>query len=262
MSRKFGPVGTTIWDSERFRALRNDTHRLGYLYLIACPHGNNLGLFRLPSAYFAVDMRVSQDEAETMLDDLEANGLIDCDAEDHLRIVGWFFHETGASNPSTGSAFAKTFRDRKAVRRSVLRTRAFVEMFISTLERAESWNPETAQYAKMVNDLQNAMISEIAADRDGVASALAEYPAPMGGTLINTVWDTVSYTVEDNVWHTLGYSIHEKKKQKGKGKETPEKQSETERERGFIGGKGEKPGVEGRKPPEDVQETIRRLKRG
>lgn len=195
MSRRYGPIGTSVWDSRKFLELDNDSHRLGYLYLIACPHGNSLGVFRLPVVYFAADRRTDKDAAEAMLADMERVGLVERGDDEQIRITRWFYNDTGANNPSTGSSFCKVFKDTRLIKRGPLRTRAFVEMFIATLTKAESWNPESTPFAKMVTDLQNAMAAELKASRDATLEALRSYPIPEPNTLLHTVLDTVSYTM-------------------------------------------------------------------
>ncbi len=195
MSRRYGPIGTSVWDSRKFLELDNDSHRLGYLYLIACPHGNSLGVFRLPVVYFAADRRTDKDAAEEMLADMERVGLVERGDDEQIRITRWFYNDTGANNPSTGSSFCKVFKDTRLIKPGELRTRAFVEMFMATLTKAESWNPDTAPFSKMITDLQNAMSAELKANRDATLSALRAYPIPEPNTLLHTVVATVSYTV-------------------------------------------------------------------
>lgn len=195
MTRRYGPIGTSVWDSKKFLELENDSHRLGYLYLIACPHGNSLGVFRLPVVYFAADRRTDKDAAEAMLEDMAKAGLIERGEDEQIRITQWFYNDTGANNPSTASSFCKVFKDTRLVKPGPLRTAAFVEMFIATLTKAEGWNPESAPFSRMVTDLQNSMIAELKANQSTTLEALRSYPAPEHNSLLHTVLDTVSHTV-------------------------------------------------------------------
>jgi hypothetical protein len=195
MARKFGPVGTSIWDSEKFLSLSDDTARLGYLYLIACPHGNAVGLFRLPAAYLAADRRTTPQVAVAMLDELVRVGLIELGESDQIRIVNWFYQDTGASNPSTASAFCKSFGDHRLIKRGPLRTKALVEMIFATLTKAEGWNPETQPYSRMVKDIQALLLTEIRNDQGQTWAAIRAMTQPEGNTLLHTMLDTVSYTL-------------------------------------------------------------------
>lgn len=195
MSRRYGPIGTSVWDSDKFLALESDTNRLGYLYLIACPHGNSVGVFRLPVNYFAADRRTDPETAEAMLADMERVGLIERGTEDQIRITKWFWNDTGANNPSTASAFCKVFNDMRLVKRGDLRTRALVEMATATLTKAEGWNPDSTPFSKMVKDIQNLIAQECKRDLQAMRRALKQQPTPEPNTILYTVLDTVSYTV-------------------------------------------------------------------
>jgi hypothetical protein len=209
MTRKYGPIGTSIWDSEKFLALDGDDSRLAYLYLIACPHGNSLGVFRLPAAYLAVDRRTTAERAREMLADMVRVGLIETGPDDQIRIVSWFFHDTGAGNPSTASNFCKSFQDSRMAKPGGLRTRAMVEMIYATVRKAEAWNPGTTQFANMTRDIQNLLVAELKRDFDQTVEAMRGMEQPEPNTLLHTLLDTVSYTLGvDGVAHlvnTVGY---------------------------------------------------------
>lgn len=195
MSRRYGPIGTSVWDSDKFLALESDTNRLGYLYLIACPHGNSVGVFRLPVNYFAADRRTDPEAATAMLCDMERVGLIERGAEDQIRITKWFWNDTGANNPSTASAFCKVLCDNRLVKRGELRTRALVEMATATLTKAEGWNPDSSPFSKMIKDIQNLISQECKRDLQSMRDAFRRQPSPEPNTILHTVLDTVSYTV-------------------------------------------------------------------
>ena len=199
MTRRYGPIGTAVWESRKFLALENDMHRLGYLYLIACPHGNSLGVFQLKIQYFAADRRITEDQAEGLLADLERVGLIERAAEDHVRVVGWFRQETGANSPSTASSFCKVFNDSRLVRRGNLRSNALGEMVVATLTRAEAWNPDTKPFSQMTRDITNLLVAEMRADPQATLEGFKGQPEPTSGTILHTVLDTVSHTVS----HTM-----------------------------------------------------------
>lgn len=239
MTRKYGPIGTSIWDSEKFLALDGDDSRLAYLYLIACPHGNSLGVFRLPAAYLAVDRRTTADRAKEMLADMVRVGLIETGPDDQIRISHWFFHDTGAGNPSTVSAFCKNFQDPRMAKPGGLRTRALVEMVYASARKAEAWNPGTTQFGGMTRDIQNLLIAELKRDREPTLEAMRNMEQPEPNTLLHTLLDTVSITLGgEGVTHLVG-TVGDIKKR--------ETDRETDRETGDGEGDGEGEGsAEGR----------------
>ena len=93
MTRPFGMIVTSIWGSQRFHALPDDTCRLGYLYLHTNDHRNSLGCFRLPPDYLAADLRIDVEKARYILHEIEAQGLVDYDPVNLVvRIAKWFPH--------------------------------------------------------------------------------------------------------------------------------------------------------------------------
>lgn len=250
MTRRYGPIGTGVWESQKFLALENDTHRLGYLYLIACPHGNSLGVFRLPLMYFAADRRIGPDVAKALLDDLANVGLIEVGDEDFIRVNRWFFNDTGANSPSTASSFCKVFKDRKLVRPGPLRTRALVEMVVATLLRAENWNPDSKPFSQMLRDVQSFVIAEYKADPEGVKEAFHEYDRPGRDTVLHTMLDTVSHMVSDTVL-TWGGTYEHEHGQRETDTETDNGQRTTGNGQRTTGGSSEMAGV----PPSDPPST-------
>lgn len=201
MTRKYGPIGTTIWTSKRFLKLKNDTNRLAFIYLVACPHGNSLGVFKLPVVYFAADRGLTVGEAEAVLDDMQSVGLIERGDEEQIRIPNWFYQDTGAGNPSTVSAFCKVFKDNRLVRPGPLRTAAIAEMVLASLEIAEGWNPTTAPFGKMSNDLTSFLIAEGRRDIDALKIAFSKHHPPEPQSIAATILDTVGYTLSDTLYH-------------------------------------------------------------
>lgn len=208
MTRRYGPIGTSVWDSEKFLSLKSDAARLGYLYLIACPHGNSVGVFRLPVSYFAADRRMDLTTASAVMDDMEDVGLIERGRDDQIRIVKWFWNETGANSPSTGTFFCKALADARLVKPGTLRTRAIVEMVFSTLTRAEAWNPDSPQISKMLKDIQAFLTAEARRDPAGLRAAIAETEMPEKNTMLHTVLDMVSYTLGGDGVSTLYHIQH------------------------------------------------------
>ena len=94
MARRFGLIRTSVFASEKFRALETLLARHVYLYILANRHGNSLGLFKLSPAYIADDLEQDipggAEEAQAVLMDLVRVGLIEYDEREKLvRIVGY-----------------------------------------------------------------------------------------------------------------------------------------------------------------------------
>ncbi len=200
MTRRYGPVGTAIWDSEKFNGLASDTHRLGYLYLIACPHGNSLGVFKLPTKYLAADRNMSEQAAAKFLADCEDVGLIETGPDHMVRIIDWFWQETGANNPSTVSSFCRNFKDRRLLKPGVLRTKAIAEMAMASMAKAESWSPETRPFGAMQNDLLELLTGEFRKTPEEIERALRAQPECAPNSIAKTVLDTVCQKVFSTMW--------------------------------------------------------------
>lgn len=54
--RDYGKISTSIWNSQKFRALPDGDSRLLYFYLHTCPHVNSVGCFVLRDGYAAEDL--------------------------------------------------------------------------------------------------------------------------------------------------------------------------------------------------------------
>lgn len=92
--REWGKVKTTIWRNEKFRSFTERARTLA-LYLIACPHGNSLGCFEVPTMYIAADLGWSPEDAATHLGELERGGFIEVDhATSLIRLTSWWEHNT------------------------------------------------------------------------------------------------------------------------------------------------------------------------
>jgi hypothetical protein len=198
-------VGATVWDSERFLALESDSSRLSYLYLCANPHGNSVGVYKMPARYLSADRRQTLKEAERDLNALQEVGLIEVGQEDQIRITRWFDGPSGANSPSTGSNFAKVFMDTSQVRRGDLRFRAAMEMLFSTLVKSRSWNPETKQISQMQADFSKLLAALLREDHESCISACNH----LGLDIMDTVWDTMWQMVCSTMPHTVRTYIHE-----------------------------------------------------
>ena len=88
--RPFGKVYSSVWYSQRFRALPDDGCRLAYLYILTCEQGTSIGTFRFSPDMMATEMRIDRDEARRRLTSLVDVALVRYDdAEAVLQIVGF-----------------------------------------------------------------------------------------------------------------------------------------------------------------------------
>lgn len=230
MARKFGMVGSSVWDSDKFTSLSDDSARLTYLYLCTTHHGNGVGVFKMPAAYLAVDRGKTKDEADATLQELKTKGLIEIGHEGQIRITKWFYGPSGANSPSTGSSFAKTFQDRTMVKDGELRLRAALEMMHSTLEKARGWNPDSTPLSHMHGDFIK-LLSALLKDHGVKVFDAVEYLGySTQDTMWDTMWDTVLHTMSNTMWthrHRQGHLTPDKEKDTDSDTE-----SDTEREIG------------------------------
>jgi len=74
----YGRIDTNLWYDPEFKNLSNE-QQLAYIYTLCSPHGNRLGLYRLPASYMAEDMSWSTEEAQEAIKHLSKCGLIQYD---------------------------------------------------------------------------------------------------------------------------------------------------------------------------------------
>ncbi len=73
-------IDSRVWSDAGFRQL-TEHERLVWMYLLTCPHGNMLGLFRLPVLYAAADTGYAIEQLEDAMVAIEKAGLIKRDGE-------------------------------------------------------------------------------------------------------------------------------------------------------------------------------------
>lgn len=122
-SRNYAKIFTAIWQSRKFRGLKNnDRARLLYMYLHTCPQVNSVGCFTLPIGYVVTDLGWSEVEASECLKDLKGVELIDWDeGEEMIRICGFIDHDPPTNLKHAGSmkAAARSLHD-GSLKRAVL----------------------------------------------------------------------------------------------------------------------------------------------
>jgi hypothetical protein len=119
--RDFSKVSPQIWDSERFKALADDSARLAYLYLLSNGHQNSIGCYRLPAAYACADMGWTAPKYQAALAALIAAELIEADDQTREVLIPRLFKH----NPPTNAKHAQgAFRLVEKIESSTLRDAA------------------------------------------------------------------------------------------------------------------------------------------
>lgn len=135
--RDFSKVSPQVWESERFRALPDDSARLAYLYLLTNGHQNSIGCYRLPVAYACADMGWEASKYLEMLEALALADLIQVDQQTReILILRWFKH-----NPPTNTKHAQgAFRLVAKIESAALRRKAEADLQAA----ADKWRAEAA----------------------------------------------------------------------------------------------------------------------
>lgn len=93
MTREFGLVSTSIWNSRKFCGLKSDDARLLYFYLLTCPSVNSVGCYVLKPGYASADLGWDTIRYQDGIQSLSEAGLIGIDRGENLvRIVGFLDH--------------------------------------------------------------------------------------------------------------------------------------------------------------------------
>jgi len=90
--RQYGTVPSDLWLGERlpgFRKLSSEAKLLA-LYLLSSPHANMLGLYKLPLAYMAGDIGLTNEAVRAALNELENAHLASYDDETEYMFVRYF----------------------------------------------------------------------------------------------------------------------------------------------------------------------------
>jgi hypothetical protein len=81
----YGTIPITFWTNPEYKEFQNCSNlaKLTYLYLIACPRRNMIGIFRQPIASMAVDLHTENAEVEAVLRELAERDLVQVDTDTH-----------------------------------------------------------------------------------------------------------------------------------------------------------------------------------
>lgn len=102
--RDYSKVSPRVWESEKFWSLENDLHRYAYLYLLACPHVNSCGCFKLPISYMADDLRWDLEASRKAIDSLCHSLLIAYDNTTRTVWITRWFDFNPPTNPNHGKS--------------------------------------------------------------------------------------------------------------------------------------------------------------
>lgn len=101
--RDFTKVSPSVWKSQKFRALGDETDaRLAYLYILTSPHASSAGCYDLPEGYASADLSWDIKRYREAIQRLISVGLIEfAEAENTVRITNWV-----TFNPPTNAKHA------------------------------------------------------------------------------------------------------------------------------------------------------------
>lgn len=98
--RDYAKISCSIWNSRKFRSLKDDDAKLLYFYLHTCRHVNSVGCFILPPGYATTDLGWSEERFRQALDRLCTASLTGWEeAENLVRIVD-YLKQDPLTNPS------------------------------------------------------------------------------------------------------------------------------------------------------------------
>ena len=106
--REYGKVYTAFWADPSMRAMSEDARTLA-LYLLTCPHGNLIGLFRLPDAYAADDLQWSIERVSKGFRELFERGFCDRDGASNWLVIPNYTRWNQFENPNVAKSASKVF---------------------------------------------------------------------------------------------------------------------------------------------------------
>ncbi len=106
--REYGKVYTAFWQDPSMRALSEDARTLA-LYLLTCPHGNLIGLFRLPDAYVSDDLQWTMQRVSKGFAELFRKGFCQRDEGTNMLVIPKFVKWNAFENPNVAKNAAKVF---------------------------------------------------------------------------------------------------------------------------------------------------------
>ena len=72
---RYHKIESSIWQDEKFKELSEDAKML-FLYIMTCPHSNNIGIFVIPKMYICCDLKWDTERLDKPFEELLHRGFI------------------------------------------------------------------------------------------------------------------------------------------------------------------------------------------
>lgn len=149
--REYAKVYTAFWTDTTTRAMSEDARTLA-LYLLTCPHGNLIGLFRLSNAYAADDLKWSLERVSKGFEELFEKGFCARDSASDWLVILKYLRWNQFENPNVAKSAAKIFdvapacEPKSLCAQAILKYGAFLsEQFRNSLETVSTTLPEPSR---------------------------------------------------------------------------------------------------------------------
>lgn len=106
--REYGKVHMAFWSDPSIRGMSEDARALA-LYLLTCPHGNLLGLFRLPIAYAADDLQWASERVSKGFTELFGKGFCRRDSSTDWLVILKFLRWNPVENANVAISAERLF---------------------------------------------------------------------------------------------------------------------------------------------------------
>lgn len=147
--REYAKVYTAFWSDPSTRSMSEDARMLA-LYLLTCPHGNLIGLFRLPDAYAADDLKWPIERVSKGFRELFEKGFCARDQDSDWLVILKYLRWNQFENPNVAKNAAKVFdlaphgKSKYLCARAILKFGQYLsEPFRNTLETVPETVTET-----------------------------------------------------------------------------------------------------------------------
>jgi len=97
--RQYGRVSSQFWIDAKEKGLSDDGRQL-MVYMMTCQHGNNIGCFRIPSAYIAEDLNWASERVTETLSETVSKGFLERDDNCLWNRLPNHFQTVSIENPN------------------------------------------------------------------------------------------------------------------------------------------------------------------
>lgn len=105
---RYAKIYDLMWDNPEFISLSVQA-KIGYVYICSCSHCNLIGYFRMPLAYMATDIGISENDAASVIAELEAHGLVLYNTDTNRVLIRSYLKWNPPQSGSNVKAMAKMF---------------------------------------------------------------------------------------------------------------------------------------------------------